>query len=96
MRKPLISASPAGRAAVAELFERAAPILVEVRFPGCGTSADWHLSEAEEQLNEVSCLNVVTNAVVLWNTVYMSAVLDQLRQKATTSGLPGCLVEARA
>jgi Tn3 transposase DDE domain len=24
-------------------------------------------------------LNLVTNAVVLWNTVYMSAVLDQLR-----------------
>jgi TnpA family transposase len=33
----------------------------------------------EEQLNPVSCLNLVTNAVVLWNTVYMSAVLDQLR-----------------
>ena len=33
----------------------------------------------EEQLNQVSCLNLVTNAVVLWNTVYMSAVLDQLR-----------------
>ena len=29
--------------------------------------------------NQVSCLNLVTNAVVLWNTVYMSAVLDQLR-----------------
>jgi TnpA family transposase len=33
----------------------------------------------EEQLNQVSCLNLVTNAVVLWNTVYLSAVLDQLR-----------------
>jgi TnpA family transposase len=32
----------------------------------------------EEQLNRVSYLNLVTNAVVLWNTVYMSAVLDQL------------------
>ena len=35
----------------------------------------------EEQLNQVSCLNLVTNAVVLWNTVYMSAVLDQLRSE---------------
>jgi hypothetical protein len=26
-------------------------------------------------------LNLVTNAVVLWNTVYMSAVLDQLRSE---------------
>jgi TnpA family transposase len=33
----------------------------------------------EEQLNQASCLNLVTNAVVLWNTVYMSAVLDQLK-----------------
>ena len=33
----------------------------------------------EEQLNQVSCLNLVTNAVVLWNTVYLGAVLDQLR-----------------
>jgi hypothetical protein len=35
----------------------------------------------EEQLNQVSCLNLVTNAVVLWNTVYMGAVLDQLRSE---------------
>jgi rRNA maturation protein Nop10 len=35
----------------------------------------------EEQLNQVSCLNLVNNAVVLWNTVYMSAVLDQLRSE---------------
>jgi hypothetical protein len=33
----------------------------------------------QEQLNQASCLNLVTNAVVLWNTVYMSAVLDQLK-----------------
>jgi Tn3 transposase DDE domain len=30
------------------------------------------------------CLNLVTNAVVVWNTVYMQAVLDQLR----TEGMP--------
>jgi TnpA family transposase len=33
----------------------------------------------EEQINQASCLNLVTNAVVAWNTVYMSAILDQLR-----------------
>jgi len=33
----------------------------------------------EEQLNPASCLNLVTNAVVLWNTAYMKAVLDQLQ-----------------
>ena len=35
----------------------------------------------QEQLNQGSCLNLVTNAVVLWNTVYLSAVLDQLRSE---------------
>jgi TnpA family transposase len=33
----------------------------------------------EAQTNQALCLNVVTNAVVIWNTVYMQAVLDQLR-----------------
>ena len=33
----------------------------------------------EEQLNQAGCLNLVTNAVVVWNTVYMAAALEQLR-----------------
>lgn len=33
----------------------------------------------EEQVNQVSCLNLVANAVVAWNTVYMGAVVEQLR-----------------
>lgn len=33
----------------------------------------------EEQINEASCLNLVTNAIVLWNTVYMQAIVEQLR-----------------
>jgi hypothetical protein len=27
----------------------------------------------------VSCLNLVTNAVIAWNTVYMAAAIDRLR-----------------
>jgi hypothetical protein len=27
----------------------------------------------------VACLNLVTNAVIAWNTTYMAAVLEQLR-----------------
>jgi TnpA family transposase len=33
----------------------------------------------EDQVNQASCLTLVTNAVITWNTVYMAAVLDQLR-----------------
>jgi TnpA family transposase len=38
----------------------------------------------EQQINEASCLNLVVNAIILWNTVYMQAVIDQLR----TEGYP--------
>jgi TnpA family transposase len=34
--------------------------------------------DAEEQLNQASCLNLMTNAVVAWNTTYMMAALDAL------------------
>lgn len=35
----------------------------------------------EEQINEVSCLNLVVNAIILWNTVYMQAIIEQLRKE---------------
>lgn len=35
--------------------------------------------QLEEQTNQASCLTLVTNAVVTWNTVYMTAVIEQLR-----------------
>ena len=35
--------------------------------------------QKEEQTNQASCLNLLTNAVIAWNTVYMGAVLDQLK-----------------
>jgi Tn3 transposase DDE domain-containing protein len=34
--------------------------------------------QAEEQTHQAACLNLVTNAVIVWNTVYMQAVIDQL------------------
>jgi TnpA family transposase len=33
----------------------------------------------EEQADQANCLTLVTNAVVVWNTVYMTAVLEQLK-----------------
>src|SRR6267142_3833314 len=35
--------------------------------------------QEEAQTNQAGCLNLITNAVVIWNTVYMQAVLDQIR-----------------
>ena len=37
-----------------------------------------------ELMNQAGCLNLVTNAVVTWNTVYMAAVIDQLRAEGRT------------
>jgi TnpA family transposase len=35
----------------------------------------------EKQINEASCLNLVVNAVILWNTAYMQEAIDQLRRE---------------
>ena len=35
--------------------------------------------QPDEQLNQAACLNLVTNAVVVWNTVYMWEVIKQLQ-----------------
>jgi TnpA family transposase len=37
--------------------------------------------QEEAQTNQAMCLTLLTNAVVVWNTVYMQAVLDHLRAK---------------
>ncbi|MGI0488498.1 Tn3 family transposase [Pantanalinema rosaneae CENA516] len=38
--------------------------------------------QTDEQLrNQVGCLNLVTNAIIIWNTVYMEKVVQQLRQQ---------------
>ena len=34
----------------------------------------------DQLLNQVGCLNLVTNAIIVWNTVYIDRVVQQLRQ----------------
>lgn len=51
--KVMFSTSAEARAALSKLFENAPPVLVEVRFPQSGTSPDWYLCEAEEQLEPI-------------------------------------------
>lgn len=33
----------------------------------------------EDQLNQAACLNLVVNAITVWNAVYMQAALEQLK-----------------
>ncbi len=35
----------------------------------------------EDQLNQAACLNLVVNAITVWNTVYIQAALDQLKSE---------------
>ena len=35
----------------------------------------------DEQMNQASCLNLITNAVIVSDTVYMTAVIEQLRNE---------------
>jgi hypothetical protein len=40
-------------AAISSLFDSKPPVLVEVRFPGAGTSPDWFLCQEVQELDEV-------------------------------------------
>ena len=35
----------------------------------------------EDQNNQAACLNILTNAVIVWNTVYMQAALEALQEE---------------
>ena len=39
--------------------------------------------QADQQTNQVLCLNLVTNAIVTWNTLYMNAAIEQLRAEGS-------------
>ena len=35
--------------------------------------------QEEDQVHQAVCLNLLTNCVIAWNTVYMAAAIDRLR-----------------
>jgi TnpA family transposase len=41
-------------------------------------------SHIEDQSNQASALTLVTNAVIVWNTRYIQAVIDQLQKEGYT------------
>ena len=55
--------------------------------------------QEDEQVHQAMCLNLLTNSVISWNTVYMSAMIEQLRieghsfQEADLSHLSPCRFE---
>lgn len=51
------------------------------RFLFFANEGEIRRGQEEGQANQASCLNLVTNAVIVWNTVSIQAVLDQLRSE---------------
>lgn len=52
------------------------------RFLFFAHSGQIRSSQDEDLTNQASCLNLVTNAVVTWNTVYMTAAINQLKAES--------------
>lgn len=44
-------------------------------------NAELRADDLDELINKASCISLVSNAVVLWNTIHMSKVVEQLRAK---------------
>ena len=55
--------------AASSLFENP-PVLVEVRFPGCGTSSDWHLCDDEHEFQTILA------SLAAGTEIHLSAVWD--------------------
>jgi hypothetical protein len=53
MSRTLATTAPEAKAAIAALFDRKPPVLVEVGFPRMGTSPDWYLLEDEEEFEQI-------------------------------------------
>jgi len=52
MKPTIISSDAESSETVSARFEKA-PVLVEVRFPGMGTSPDWYLCEDEREFRAI-------------------------------------------
>ena len=58
------------KTAIADLFHKSSPVLVEVRFPGAATAPDWHLLHDEdefESLVETLAPNVELSLHSVWD-----------------------------
>ena len=76
------------RSAVSALFENAPAVLVEVRFPGCGTSPDWYLCDEQEQLDKILDRLAAGAELHLSNVQDLKNQLAAERQKEAQTAAP--------
>ena len=55
-----------------------------------GKSGNLREKDLQEQLQRASCLNILLNVVVIWNTIYLTRAIEYKRQ---TSGLDDSLLK---
>ena len=51
------------------------------QFLHLGREGRIYARQAEEQENHFGCLNLLINIVIIWNTVYMAEIIDQLKRE---------------
>jgi hypothetical protein len=44
-----------------------------------GNRGEFRRGDAEEIMNKASCLSLLSNAVLVWNTLRIAEIVDQLR-----------------
>jgi hypothetical protein len=87
MSPGLLPISAEARYAVTSLFQDAPAVLVEVRFPRCGTSSDWYLCDDEEQLDKI------VERIGSQAELHLSNVQDLKLAKTTVCFRKGCSLE---
>jgi hypothetical protein len=50
-------------------------------FLGVANKGQLRHPRGEVPAHRASCLNLLTNAVIVWNTIYMAAAVEQLKQE---------------
>ena len=48
----------------------------------------FQIGDYEEIMNKATCLSLLSNAVLVWNTVHMTRIIEQLRASGETSITP--------
>jgi len=54
------------------------------QFVAYGNLGEIQKSQPEEHADQAACLNLVTNAIIVWNTVYIQKVVEQLRKEGVS------------
>ena len=50
-----------------------------------GKRGEFHENRFQDQLQRASALNIIINAISVWNTVYLNEVIKRLREKTELS-----------